>query len=81
MEATAIKPKLTLVEFGKINPTVVYDHVGVPPENWKFFCDGWAGLGYYKLTINGRRNPKGYFKDWKTVHKEYINNRCIILNK
>jgi hypothetical protein len=81
METTAIKPKLTLVEFGKINPTVVYDYVGVPPENWKFFWDGWAGLGYYKLTKNGRRNPKGYFKDWKTVHKEYINNRCIILNK
>ena len=80
MEAT-IKPKLTLVEFGKINPTVVYDYVGAPPENWKFFWDGWAGLGYYKLTKNSRRNPKGYFKDWRTVHKEYINNRCIILNK
>ena len=77
MEAT-IKPKLTLVEFGKINPTVVYDHVGVPPEKWKFFWDGWAGLGYYKLDRIGRRNRKGYFKSWRQIHIDYMNNRCII---
>jgi hypothetical protein len=71
--------KLNYLQFAKEVPTVSYNNAGTPPIKWKFFWTGNFGHGYYALTVNGRRHPKGKFKIVKQVWLEYLRNTCSIL--
>ena len=66
------------IQFAKDKPDVVYDYVGEAPQTWAFRWTGIFGQGYYRLTKNGRRHPKGYFKATQQIHREVNNNRCAV---
>lgn len=70
---------MTLIEFGRLNPTVSYTNIGYEPTKYAFYPSGIFGLGYYRLTKAGRRHPKGYFKTWQQVYREFENKQCIIV--
>lgn len=71
--------KLSYIDFSKQTPVVSYTNTGTPPVKWKFFWVGIFGAGYYALTVNNRRHPKGKFKTTTQVWREYQNNFCITL--
>jgi hypothetical protein len=64
-----LKPNL---QFVYVNPKGGEDI----KERWTFFPTGIFGHGYYKLTKNGRRHPKGSFKTSMQIYRELKAGKC-----
>lgn len=73
---------LTQIEFLRQVPKVVYEFLdyklGYVDENWEFRWGGIFGKGYYRMTKNGRRHPKGHFKIIEQIYCDYKKNNCKI---
>ena len=76
--------EITQIEFTKKLPPVVYelyDHNGKDLDVvWEFRWNGIFGKGYYQLTKNGRRHPKGNFKVIEQIYRELKQGYCKIKN-
>lgn len=73
---------MKLIEFLKAKPKVAYEYVslkGDEIQNWEFRWTGIFGKGYYQLTKNGRRHPKGSFKVMEQVFRELERGYCKIV--
>jgi hypothetical protein len=69
------------IDFLKEHPKVVYEYVGEKGDIQHFWEWKWTGIfgkGYYQLTKNGRRHPKGNFKVTQQVFNELVRKRCKI---
>jgi len=75
--------KLTHIEFLKQHPKVVYElldyKLGYINQVWEWKWTGIFGKGYYQLTKNGRRHPKGNFKVIEQMYYEYRDGDCKII--
>jgi hypothetical protein len=75
--------KLTHIEFLRQHPKVVYElldyKLGRIDQVWEWKWTGIFGKGYYQLTKNGRRHPKGKFKVTQQVYNELQRNHCKII--
>lgn len=70
-----------IVDFLKATPNVVYVLVGDKGDInqvWSFRWDGIFGKGYYQLTANGRRHPKGNFRTCTQIYSDLQRIRCKV---
>ncbi|HUU87720.1 MAG TPA: hypothetical protein VMX17_08215 [Candidatus Glassbacteria bacterium] len=73
------------IDFLKEHPKVVYElldyKLGWIDQFWEWKWTGIFGKGYYQLTKNGRRHPKGNFKVTQQIYNEMVRKRCKIVEK
>lgn len=74
----------TQLEFHKTLPPVIYEYLGEKgyiEQRWEFRWTGIFGKGYYQLTKNGRKHPKGNFKVIEQVYREAYHGDCKVEKK
>lgn len=74
----------TQIEFIKSTPPVIYEYLGskgYEEQRWEFRWTGIFGKGYYQLTKNGRRHPKGNFRVTEQIWRGVYNGHCKVEKK